>query len=117
MISSMCIDILPRKPSTIRMMSGFSPRGCMNSITCQSEHGPFLQWFRAERAINLKGRFVPIEHRPFHPPATAIAGNLGKIDKQRAAIALSALVWLNEQIFEIKSGSPKPGGKVMKENS
>src|SRR5439155_24027217 len=53
---------------------------------------------------------------PFHPAATAIARDLRKIDKQRAAITFATLLRFHEQIFEIKSGSPKPGGKVMKEN-
>ena len=85
-------------------------------IARQSEHGPFLHRLCPERAIKLDRRFIPIEHSPFHPAAAALQRNLGKIDKQCAAITFSASLWLDEQVFEIKARSPEPRGKVVKEN-
>src|SRR4029077_12462371 len=46
----------------------------------------------------------------------SIARNLRKLYKQTTTITFTALLRLHEQIFEIKSRSPKPRGKIVKVN-
>src|SRR5439155_3734635 len=98
------------------LRNGFGLRQPGDPITRYSEYRPFIHRCRTKLAIKLDRRVIPLEDSPFHPPATAIAGHLGKIDKQRAAITFAALLRFHEQIFEIKSGSPKPGGEIVKED-
>src|SRR2546427_6308159 len=107
---------LSRVQSFFPRQRGFGLRKLRDPITRQPEYGPFLHRFCAQSAIKLDRRFVPIEHSPFHPAAAALQRNLGKIDKQCAAITFSASLWLDEQVFEIKARSREPRGKVVKEN-
>src|ERR1044072_9076900 len=75
-----------------------------------------MHWLGAERAIKLYRRFVPIKHSPFHSPAFSVPRDLRKLDQQRASIAFAALIRIHEQVLELKPGSSKPGGKIIKVN-
>src|SRR5580765_7451433 len=75
-----------------------------------------MHWLGAERAIKFDRWLVPIEHSPFQSPALSIPRDLRKLDQQRASTAFAALVRLHEQVFEVKPGSSKPGGKIIKVN-
>src|SRR5207249_3015031 len=96
--------------------NGFGLREPGDPIRRQAEYGPLIHRFCTESAIKLDRRFVPIEHRPFHSTAAAITGDPGKIDKQSAPVTPATLLRLHEQVFEIKPGPTKPGGKIVKEN-
>src|ERR1043166_2451041 len=71
-------------------------------VARQPKDGPFVHRFRAQSPVELDGRLVPIEHGPLHPAAATITGNVRQMHEQSAAITFAALLWLNEQIFEIK---------------
>src|SRR5882724_3283722 len=75
-----------------------------------------MHWLGAERAIKLYRRFVPIKHSPFHSATLSVTRDLRKLDQQRASIAFAALIRIHEQVFEVKPGSSKPGGKIIKVN-
>jgi len=86
-------------------------------IGLQAKDRPFIQWPGPKFTIELNGWFVPIQDRPFHPPAATIARNLCQMNKQGAAVAFAAQLWFHEEIFKVKPWPAQPGGKIVKENS
>src|SRR5687768_9382373 len=82
----------------------------------QPKNSPLIHRLRAELAIKLNRRVVPIEHRPLHSAAPALLRNLRETFKQRAAIPLSAQIRPDKEIFEIKTRPAEPGGEVEKVN-
>ncbi len=98
------------------MLDSSRIRESRNFIARQAKHSPFVHRFCAERAIKLYRRFIPIEHGPFHPAASPIPCDFRKLDEQCAPITFAALFRFHEQVFEVKPGSPEPGGKIIKVN-
>src|SRR4029434_4060644 len=85
-------------------------------VTRHPKHRPFVHWLCAERAIKLYRRLVPIEHSPLHPAAAPVPRNFRKLNEQPASVAFATLFRLNKQVLEVKSRSPQPGRKIVKEN-
>src|SRR5258708_7367121 len=82
--------------------------------TCESEHTPVVELHRAEAAVKAFGGFVPVEHRPFQAAAAPGVGDLGEMEQQSLAGAVSAEFGFHEQVFQIKAGSGEEGGIIEK---
>src|SRR4051812_4325236 len=87
-----------------------------DAIAGQAEDGPLIHRFSAELSIKLNGGVIPVEHGPLHSAAAAVSGNFSELDKQSAAVTLSAMLGMDEQVLQIKSGTAEPGREVVKEN-
>src|SRR6266404_4193484 len=74
---------------------------------------PFGQYLRAELPIEADRRCIPVQHRPFEPPATALDREPGKMDQKRAPVAAAAKRRPNKQILEIEAAATEESGEIM----
>src|SRR5437867_5731758 len=81
----------------------------------QSEDGPIVHWSGSDALVEIDGRLVPVEHRPLHPPASALLRQAGEMSQQRFSVAAAAHLRLDEEILEIDSGLAEERGVVVKE--
>src|ERR1700730_11481383 len=66
---------------------------------------PLGQYLRAKLLIERDRRPIPVQYRPFEPPAATLHREPGKVDQKRAAVASPAKYRPNEQVLEIKAAA------------
>src|SRR5438132_6356553 len=74
---------------------------------------PFGQYLRAELLIEADRRCIPVQHRPFEPPATTLDREPGKMDQKRAPVATAAKRRPNKQILEIEAAATEESGEIV----
>src|SRR5581483_12116119 len=94
--------------------SGSDPEKTLKCEASDSDapDGPFVVRCGAERAVEVDCRLVPIEDRPLDTAVAARAGDVDEARQQRFAEAGAAMLWLDEQVFEIDAGLAEPGREV-----
>src|SRR5262249_10141945 len=70
-------------------------------VAGEPKNGPFFVRPGPQFAVKLDCRFVPVEYRPFHAPAFAIARDLGQPDEQGPPITATTFFRPNEKVFEV----------------
>src|SRR6266852_4788216 len=75
---------------------------------------PRRQYLRSELLIEPDCRRIPVQHRPFEPPATALHREPRKVDQQRAPITPVAKHRPNKQILEIKAAATEKSREIVK---
>src|SRR5258706_853773 len=68
-----------RRTSTLGLFSGKRPK----RLAGEAVHGPLRVRFRAEPLVEADRVLVPVQHRPFQPPAAAVARDLCQAFEQR----------------------------------
>src|SRR5438093_1076845 len=75
----------------------------------QSRQDPLPAELRAELLIEPDGGRVPVENRPFHPPAAAPLRDPRQLAEERVARAPSALLGEHEQVPQVETRAPEEG--------
>src|SRR5580658_1899606 len=73
----------------------------------QPTNAPLGNDGRTQRAIKRDGRFIPVEHRPFAPPASPIDRNAGHFADERSTVALAAMLGKDEQVLQMETRPAK----------
>ncbi len=81
-------------------------------IVADAHDGPFIQQDAAERFVEFDRRRVPVEHRPLQARPAVLDAFACKMNHQRLADALAAMLRPHEQVFEINAGTPAEGGEI-----
>lgn len=84
-------------------------------VATQTKDRPFVVRPGTQSTVELNGRFIPIEHRPFHSSAVTLLRDLRQSDEECATVTLTAHFWPHEKVLQIKTAPPHPGGKIVKE--
>ena len=95
--------------------SSIIPRKLRDPVKREAKNCPVFVGPGTQLSIKLDRRLIPIEHRPLHAPALALASNLREANKKSAAVAFATNLWPNEKILEIKPAPPHPGREVVEE--
>ena len=76
--------------------------------------GPIGFAFSADGFVESDGGLVPIEDGPLHTTAAVAVGEVGEVEDERFAEALTAEFRADEKVFEIKTWLGEEGGVVEK---
>src|SRR5579862_7893222 len=76
---------------------------------------PLIHGDRAQLAIELDRGLVPIQHRPFQPPAAPADGRRSEPRQETAAYTEATSLGAHIEILEIDSGAADEGGEVVEE--
>src|SRR5262245_53640247 len=68
----------------------------------QPREHPLFRGLSTEPPIKAERLFVPVEHRPLHPPAAAPPRDPRQLAEERTAGAVSALFREHEEIFQVE---------------
>src|ERR1700744_5524503 len=74
---------------------------------------PLAHLLGAERAIEIDGGLVPVEHRPVDAAEAFAQRSRAQLAEERAADAAAPLARQHEEIFEVDPGAAEPGRVVV----
>jgi hypothetical protein len=69
----------------------------------------------AEAPVEADRRPVPVEHRPLHPPASALDGQGGEAAKEHRPQAAPPELRADVQVFQVQPRLAQEGGVVVEE--
>src|SRR4030095_7226620 len=96
-----------------RRLRSLARRQLLQSVTRDARYPPIGQHRGTDRLVETDRRRIPIEHRPFEPPATSRAREARKVDEQSPAITPSSKRRAYEQVFQIQPLATEKRREIM----
>jgi hypothetical protein len=88
--------------------------GGRKCLATESIDGPLVHGRRAEAAVEVDGRLVPIQNCPLQPRVASLNCELGQGSQQGPAEPRTAVLRHDVQVLEIDPVNPLPGGEIPK---
>src|SRR5262249_54030401 len=79
-----------------------------------AKHCPFAHRRRSQFPVKINRRLIPIQHRPFQPPAIAFFGKSRDVKKQRSPETAPAMRFVDEKILDVDSWTAEERRIVVK---
>ncbi len=111
-LAEMRRKVMARPPVTALRKTVLATAAATQRFAGDAHIAPCVQELGAHGAVEVDGRGVPVEDLPLEAGAVLFDGDGRDPLQQSLADAQAAKFGLNEQVFEVESRAPEPGGVV-----